>query len=437
LVVLAGCEARPDRCNSDTDCAEVERCVLGSCLPPTAIEPPPPVGGRELPDCAAQLDGSGDAVIVFADHDGDGHGAGPAFCQREAPGLTRLGDDCDDGDPTVFALSTVYADVDGDGFTAGRELACVGAAPIAGRSIRPRAAPVFLLEPEELDDIEGNWGSNGGGFVFYPSRSSITAGAPSRPGTLRVGGFSCAEALLSAEGVEVTLTLDSNDDTEPSPVEVSVAVELGGVASAPEVSTLVPVDARVVVGGPGADFGLALEPELVCDPSFAILVTIVDSQYLAGERFELGLTSVRAFGAEDCDDEDPQAFSPTTLFPDNDGDGFGGEAPISRCRGDEPPIDERVLALDCAPSEPLAFPGQVLRVSRQRDGVGGFDFNCDGQEERLGTVGNATSCTLDPDGVTCHAAGNVLYPSCGQTVVVGVCSSACALQSATFTQACR
>ena len=60
------------------------------------------------------------SIVVYADEDGDGAGAGDPIeaCVASGqmpPQTATIGGDCDDGDPTVTHLATIFADADHDG----------------------------------------------------------------------------------------------------------------------------------------------------------------------------------------------------------------------------------------------------------------------------------------------------------------------------------
>jgi hypothetical protein len=100
------------------------------------------------------------------------------------------------------------------------------------------------------------------------------------------------------------------------------------------------------------------------------------------------------------------------------------------------PADRGVRDLDCAPDDPAAFPGQTQRFARERFGVGGFDFNCNGRDELLAaSVEDMTSCSLN--GSTCNYYYNPISPECGESLVIGDCFAGCSLHNEQFTQLCR
>jgi hypothetical protein len=97
------------------------------------------------------------------------------------------------------------------------------------------------------------------------------------------------------------------------------------------------------------------------------------------------------------------------------------------------------LMLDCDDDDPRAFPGQGEYFDTPRAGVGGYDFNCNGDEETLdSTLGG--ECR--EEWWSCNGTGWVAgVPGCGGQGSWHVCASTddgCAETSSTNTRmACR
>ena len=138
----------------------------------------------------------------------------------------------------------------------------------------------------------------------------------------------------------------------------------------------------------------------------------------------------RAPNAEDCDDTDsavypgatekcstayddncngdtdePGAQGCTTFWVDSDGDGFAG---TEECHCEGPPGSSDTLD-DCCDTDPNAKPGQTSYFEQPRTLCGGFDYNCDGQEEKQ----QEASCVSG----LCNAGVGWFQstPSCGGT----------------------
>ena len=152
-----------------------------------------------------------------------------------------------------------------------------------------------------------------------------------------------------------------------------------------------------------------------------------------GSDPDIGVDSVaiRVFGAPDCDDANPAAFSPATLFPDSDGDGTGVSGQ-SACIGNVIPVGLAGRGGDCDAANASAFPGQSAFFTSARSN-GSFDYNCDG----AGTpqpLTSATACTL---AASCQASNTTVPGACGGNVDVGSCNGACLLVTTPTPQPCR
>jgi hypothetical protein len=146
------------------------------------------------------------------------------------------------------------------------------------------------------------------------------------------------------------------------------------------------------------------------------------------------------YGVDDCNDQALDEFSPAELRADDDHDGFASGEPRSQCVSLTLPPMTGARDRDCAPEDEDAFPGQTERFSRPRDGVGGFDFNCNGQEEKQHTspVQDATSCSYNANTGNCEWNFYSRSLVCGQSLTHGYCDlNGCVLRHETTTQACK
>jgi hypothetical protein len=135
----------------------------------------------------------------------------------------------------------------------------------------------------------------------------------------------------------------------------------------------------------------------------------------------------------------------TQWFPDNDPqpDGFGSNSgSINRC-GTTPPSGGRFVRQggDCCDSDGDAHPGQQLTFTRERNGCGGFDFNCNGfdEPEYRGVGGGAVIDNILTGFASCEDLGNIcgefitlIWPGgqpapCGSTGAQGTGGSQCFL----------
>ena len=394
LPVLA-CAGEPQLgCNTDADCG-TWTCSLGTCVAPEG-------DAARLP----REGGPGEDAPV----DGDPHEGG------EGEG---------EGDGGCSAWTSAWLDEDGDGFTGAQTAWCADDALPAGASWEPRHAPIHLVEPQDVDAAQGQWDVQA--LTFHRSNASPV-------GRIVLRDFACAGTLDTVAGLELFVTLDH--PAGPA-TEVRVAIEAGGAMSNERVEVVTASDAQLQLGGANDTFGLALTPAQVCAPDFALHITVAPESG-NGAALSVRAAGVFAYGAQDCDDEDDQAFSPAELRVDADLDGAAGGLRLPACIGLTLPAGRGVRDLDCAPDDAAAYPGQEQRFARARFGVGGYDFDCDGDEEALDPViEDMSSCTLDEAGTSCQVWYAAVSPACGETVSYGDCRATCTVQVRQFTQLCR
>ena len=133
---------------------------------------------------------------------------------------------------------------------------------------------------------------------------------------------------------------------------------------------------------------------------------------------------------------------------DNDTFGANGGS-IQRC-GSSPPTGYSVNNTDCCNTEPLANPNATTFRTSARTGCGGYDYDCDGMDERRYTAVNA--CQSSGTCFINRACGNeydgwsgASIPNCGASanylsncVAVPFCGGdICDSTSASRTQSCR
>ncbi len=134
----------------------------------------------------------------------------------------------------------------------------------------------------------------------------------------------------------------------------------------------------------------------------------------------------------DCDGSiDEGSFD--RFYRDRDGDGFGDPSDfVDACSAPAGFVDND---RDCDPGDPRAYPGATFQPT-PRMTVGGFDFNCDGEEEyRYPSVRNdcdPASCTLP--------WWDTNFPECGESGPLVTCEflSSCREDTRrTEVQSCR
>ena len=109
----------------------------------------------------------------------------------------------------------------------------------------------------------------------------------------------------------------------------------------------------------------------------------------------------------DCDGSSDEGVS-TPLYEDADGDGFGSGAPVELCAGTEGYAE---VGGDCNDGDPLVRPNQTT-FSGDPIVSGGFDYDCNGEEEpRYTTVRSSSDCTCPTIGATSFWLYSA--PACG------------------------
>jgi hypothetical protein len=118
----------------------------------------------------------------------------------------------------------------------------------------------------------------------------------------------------------------------------------------------------------------------------------------------------------------------TRSYRDGDGDGYGA-ATADFC-GASSPAGYVLMSGDCCDTEANAKPGQASFFTGARTGCGGFDYNCDGSEDRQLT--SAGYCYA-ADGMWFYESGWLNgVPSCGASAAY---TESC--RESTRTQGCR
>jgi hypothetical protein len=114
----------------------------------------------------------------------------------------------------------------------------------------------------------------------------------------------------------------------------------------------------------------------------------------------------------DCDDTDINEHPGQTWYQDADGDGFGNPATaITQC---ENPGGYMTKGEDCCDTDPRAYPGSTY-ASPNQTACGGWDYNCDRTEEKVGGKNSFISCATGPWG--CKEMGSKLETDdCGTQI---------------------
>jgi hypothetical protein len=375
-------------------------------------------------DCDRQVDEDVTAFSSWRDGDGDGWGD-PAVEQQGcalAPGFVLRADDCDDGVRTVSPSATevcngvdddcdgaiddeavdrtvVYADLDGDGWGAGAELACAGPGAVLRAGDCDDAADAVHPQATELcDGVDGDcdgeidegaadrvtafvdgdgdgWGADGSGALVCPA-----------PGLVRREG-DCDDARAEVNPTAAEVCDGADDDCDG-------AIDGGAIDRE-----------RVYDDSDGDGWG-AGAGRLTCAGPEDVLVA-GDCDDADGARHP-GVVE-RCDGVDqDCDTViDDAAVDAEVWYVDADGDGFGGAAfSLVACAA---PVGWVGDATDCDDLEAADFPGATERC----DGV---DNDCDGEIDE-GAVGGDG----DGDGVCDFEDQCLGDDATGDTDEDGVC----------------
>lgn len=378
-------------------------------------------------DCDGQVDEQGpdtQPLTWFVDADGDGHGdPAPTLivlsCDLQ-PGYALVGDDCDDGDPTIHpgatevcngvdedcdgqvdegTVLTWYFDEDGDGFgdDDNTQLSCT----------QPNG---YVAQPGDCDDL-------------------IPTTYPGAPETCNGADDDC-DGLVDGDDPSAVLTvwyLDNDGDGYGiTGITASACDPPPGYASQPgdcndNDASVHPNAPDVCVNGIDNNCNGAIDEgsSMLGQPCSAGACVPASWDCVGGL-----LTCVTGTGPaveicgdgvdNDCDgaidEEDPNSF-PQTWYLDGDNDGYGdpGQS-IQSCF----PVAGHVIAGgDCNDANPAIHPGVM-------DICDGIDNNCDG----LVDVGIGSTWYLDGDGDG-FAAGAISIIACappvGYTSALGDC----------------
>ncbi len=356
-----------------------------------------------------ETDGDGDGVRGCDGDCNDSnsavHPGAPETCS------TTYDDDCDgsNNDPDAGGCQTWYMDQDGDGFGSDDSLClCFGEAPYSvtnsndcddtSGAVSPVASEDCGIPGDEncngLDNEQGALGCTqyylDADEDGYGTSASVCACAPLE--------FYTADNIQDCQ--------DSNPDVNPGEVEDCLTAMDDNCNGTPnDVGADNCGEFYEDVDGDGYGVGL---PVCICQG---------ESIYLAANGDDCDDTDGQVYpGAQEkcstpyddnCNDDtdEPGATGCTTYWVDNDGDGFAG---TEECHCDEPPGASETLD-DCCDTDSNAKPGQTSYFEQPRVLCGGFDYNCDGADEKQ----QAASCVsgLCNEGVGWFQS----TPACGAT----------------------
>ena len=401
-VSAVACESPLDHVADDSDCDDSD-----STVNPDAVENCDSVDN----DCDGDTDESdaSDAATWYADSDGDAYGdplttdiactqpsgylADSSDCDDSAasvyPGADEYcngaDDDCDGTTDEDDALdgSTWYADADGDGYGDSSSTTSACALPSG-----------YAVASGDCDESDPG---------AYPGASEVVADGVDQNCD---GGDTCYEDLDGdgyGSGTRVSSSdLDCSDSGESTDGTDADDSDGGSYPGAPEI-----VGDGVDQDGDGGD---SCYEDLDGD-GYGTSITVASSDLDCSDVGESG-------SADDCDDDDPDAWPGATelvadgvdqdcdggdiCYEDADGDGYGSSSTVTSTDLDCADGGESSAGGDLDDSDGTAYPGATEVVA---DGI---DQDCDGGDlcyEDLDGDGYGTSVTVSSADLDCVDGG--------------------------------
>jgi hypothetical protein len=270
----------------------------------------------------------------FRDADGDGAAVAeagmvcsgamlPPGCLDAAPPGVPL--DCDDTDPAVSVVLSLFADLDLDGFGAGPvQLVCTSGAPPAGYSTTGTDCAdddgaVWVARPYAAVDLDGD------GVTVAAQGTRCTAGVLLPPYYPAPMGNDCDDANSA---VSVALTVYADLDGDGFGAGPALLACTSG--SPPSGFSLLGTDCD---DGNAARWALLTYKGIDADEDG---VTVSANGQLCTDG-TLPPPYKAAASGNDCDDTDPALTHNAVLYPDQDGDGIGAPPRQILCLGNVSP----------------------------------------------------------------------------------------------------
>ena len=314
------------------------------------------------------------------------HPGAPEVCS------TTYDDDCDgnNNDPNAMGCATYYIDQDADGY-GGAETLCLCFAE----------APYNVTNNLDCDDSSG---------LISPAASE-DCGIPGDENCNGLdneqGAMGCAQYYLDADedgfGTSASICAcgpldlytadnildcnDSNPDVNPNAVEdclTSADDNCNGTPNDVGAENCVLFYEDVDDDG----YGVGL-PVCICEAEAVYRApNSNDCDDTDGEVYPGAPEKCSTPYDDNCNGftDEPGALGCTIYWVDADGDGFAG---TESCHCDEPPNASDTLE-DCCDTDENAKPGQTSYFEQERVICGGFDYNCDGLEEKQQTASCVT-----------------------------------------------
>lgn len=324
---------------------------------------------------------------------------------------TVYDDDCDgeDNPPDAIFCQNYFKDEDQDGFgTVDFLCLCFPETPYTASNSLDCNDDSNEVHPEALEDcstadVDENCDislNQVGGLnceLFYMDADEDGFGVPESQCACEASGFYSADNVLDCN--------DGNADVNPEASEqcgtVGIDDNCNGTANDMDAEGCFDFFEDKDTDGFGTGVGVCIcEPQSVytaangedCDDS--------NGQVFPGQKEKCSTDY-----DDNCNEETNEADADgcTPWWVDQDGDGFAGTQ-ICYC---EAPGNAEDFPEDCCDADPKAHPEQTKYYDEPINWCGGYDYNCDGDEESQ----YASSCVEPP----CSAGWFQPTPACGQT----------------------
>jgi len=356
---------------------------------------------------ANEADGDGDSVRGC---DGDCNDAnGQVYPGATETCSTGYDDNCDGKDnvPDAAGCQIFYKDADGDGYgTSDTQCLCYPSAPYtAGNSddcddnssdVRPGVME-DCATPTVDENCDGSFNMVGGlnCKMFYLDGDGDGYGVPESTCACEPAAPYNADNVLDCNDFEKSINPKAKEDCFTLDVDDNcngTANDMGAANCDPWYEDK-----------DGDGFGMG-QPVCICNPQ---------SVYTApnGNDCNDGNKEVYPGRAESCsttyddncngEQNEADADGCIPYWVDKDGDGSAGTE-ICYC---QPPAGSKDFPEDCCDADPLAFPGQTKYYAEPVNWCGGFDYNCDNNNEAQYN----SSCVEAP----CSAGWFQPAPACG------------------------
>lgn len=354
------------------------------------------------------------------DADGDGFKACEGDCLDSNPFVfpgatedcaTPFDDDCDgDNNPLDAAGCQIfYKDTDGDGF-GGEEFLCLcyAQAPFTTKNnvdcddgdkdVNPNAIE-DCATPEIDENCDGDLNAINGlnCSLFYKDADGDNAGVPEYICACLPFGVYAADNVLDCN--------DSNAAIHPDAVEdcltIGVDDNCNGTSNDMDADNCSVWYEDKDSDGFGVGIGVCIcEPQSVYTSPNDEDCDDTNGQVYPGKKEDCGTDY-----DDNCNGNDNEVDAQGCIpwWVDQDGDGWAGTQ-VCYCK---PPNNASDFPEDCCDADPEAHPKQTKYFSEPRKWCGGYDYNCNGEEEYQFT----SSCVEPP----CTVGWFQPTPSCGKT----------------------